>query len=164
MLELLQTVIEHEFFRKFCTALIILVVGILAIRIVGNILKKALEKSRLEKAAHTLITSLAKTALYILLGVVAILLGLGSSIASKYLIDAVTGHTLLQLKHAAVYPATHYATPREAIDRAIENIEADLDKRIAEFKQEGNLLEAQRLAQRTNYDIEMLRELKAKTA
>jgi len=74
-------------------------------------------------------------------------------------IDAVTGHTLLQLKHAAVYPATHYATPREAIDRAIENIEADLDKRIAEFKQEGNLLEAQRLAQRTNYDIEMLREL-----
>ena len=74
-------------------------------------------------------------------------------------IDAVTGHTLLQLKHAAIYPATHYATPREAIDRAIENIEADLDKRIAEFKQEGNLLEAQRLAQRTNYDIEMLREL-----
>ena len=68
MLELLQTVIEHEFFRKFCTALIILVVGILAIRILGNILKKALEKSRLEKAAHVLITSLAQTALYILLG------------------------------------------------------------------------------------------------
>ena len=74
-------------------------------------------------------------------------------------IDVVTGHTLLQLKHAAIYPATHYATPRDAIDRAIENIEADLDRRIAEFKQEGSLLEAQRLAQRTNYDIEMLREL-----
>ena len=74
-------------------------------------------------------------------------------------IDVVTGHTLLQLKHAAIYPATHYATPRDAIDRAIENIEADLDQRIAEFKQEGSLLEAQRLAQRTNYDIEMLREL-----
>ena len=70
MLELLQTVIAHEFFRKFCTALIILVVGILAIRIVGNILKKTLEKSRLEKAAHVLITSLAKTALYILLGLI----------------------------------------------------------------------------------------------
>ena len=68
MIELLQTIVEHEFFRKFCTALIILVVGILAIRILGNILKKALEKSRLEKAAHVLITSLAQTALYILLG------------------------------------------------------------------------------------------------
>ena len=63
MIELLQTIVEHEFFRKFCTALIILVVGILAIRILGNILKKALEKSRLEKAAHDLITSLGQTAL-----------------------------------------------------------------------------------------------------
>ena len=51
----MKTIIEHELFHKFCSALIILVVGILAIRIVGNILKKALEKSRLEKAAHVLI-------------------------------------------------------------------------------------------------------------
>ena len=74
-------------------------------------------------------------------------------------IDVVSGHTLMDLRHIAVYPATHYATPREAIDRAIEDIEHDLDERVAAFKQEGSLLEAQRIAQRTSYDIEMLREL-----
>ena len=74
-------------------------------------------------------------------------------------IDTVTGHTVMNLAHVSIYPATHYATPREAIDRAIEDIERDLDLRVAEFKQEGNLIEAQRIAQRTNYDIEMLREL-----
>ena len=74
-------------------------------------------------------------------------------------IDVVSGHTLMDLRHIAIYPATHYATPREAIDRAIENIEHDLDERVAQFKQEGSLLEAQRIAQRTSYDIEMLREL-----
>jgi len=74
-------------------------------------------------------------------------------------IDTVSGHVLMTLAHVSIYPATHYATPRDAIDRAIEDIEHDLDERIAEFKQEGSLLEAQRLQQRTNYDIEMLREL-----
>ena len=74
-------------------------------------------------------------------------------------IDTVSGHTVMSLAHISIYPATHYATPRDAIDRAIEDIERDLDARIAEFKQEGNLIEAQRIAQRTNYDIEMLREL-----
>ena len=74
-------------------------------------------------------------------------------------IDTVSGHTVMSLAHVSIYPATHYATPREAIDRAIEDIEHDLDERIAQFKQEGNLIEAQRIAQRTNYDIEMLREL-----
>ena len=74
-------------------------------------------------------------------------------------IDTVTGHTLMNLAHCAVYPATHYATPREAIDRAIHNIEDDLAKRVEEFKRDGQLLEAQRIAQRTEYDIEMLREL-----
>ena len=57
-------------FHKFCMALVILVVGVLAIRIIGKILGKTLEKSKLEKAAHTLINSLVKTALYILLGLV----------------------------------------------------------------------------------------------
>ena len=70
MIELMKTIIEHELFHKFCSALIILVVGILAIRINGKVLAKALEKSRLEKAAHVLIISLAKTALYILLGLI----------------------------------------------------------------------------------------------
>ena len=66
----LAGILASGLFRKFCTALIILVVGVLAIRIIGKVLAKALEKSRLEKAAHVLITSLAKTALYILLGLI----------------------------------------------------------------------------------------------
>ena len=70
MIELMQSITEHELFRKFCAALVILVIGVLAIRIIGKVLQKALEKSKLEKAAHTLITSLAKTALYILLGLI----------------------------------------------------------------------------------------------
>ncbi len=74
-------------------------------------------------------------------------------------IDVVTGHTQMQLSHVAVYPATHYATPRETIDRAISDIERDLTLRVEEFRREGSLLEAQRLSQRTQYDIEMLREL-----
>ena len=74
-------------------------------------------------------------------------------------IDVVSGHTLMVLEHISIYPATHYATPREAIDRAIGNIEHDLDVRIREFKEKGDLIEAQRIAQRTQYDIEMLREL-----
>ena len=71
MIEFAKAVIEHELFHKYCMALVILVVGVLAIRIIGKILGKTLEKSKLEKAAHTLINSLVKTALYILLGLVA---------------------------------------------------------------------------------------------
>ena len=74
-------------------------------------------------------------------------------------IEAVSGHTIMSLKHISIYPATHYATPRDVIDRAIDTIENDLTLRIAEFKRDGQLLEAQRIEQRTNYDIEMLREL-----
>ncbi|MCI6374694.1 MAG: excinuclease ABC subunit UvrB, partial [Clostridiales bacterium] len=74
-------------------------------------------------------------------------------------IDVVSGHTQMVLAHVAIYPATHYATPRDVIDRAIGNIEHDLDERVAQFRAEGSLLEAQRITQRTNYDIEMLREL-----
>ena len=70
MIELFENIVSHELFQKFCMAMIVLVVGVLAIRIIGNILKKALIKSKLEKAAHTLITSLVKTALYILLGLI----------------------------------------------------------------------------------------------
>ena len=74
-------------------------------------------------------------------------------------IEVVSGHTIMSLKHISIYPATHYATPRELIDQAIDTIDEDLTKRIAEFKLGGQLLEAQRIEQRTNYDIEMLREL-----
>ena len=62
------SILASALFRNICKALILLVIGVLAIRIIGKVLKKALEKSKLEKAAHVLITSLASTALYILLG------------------------------------------------------------------------------------------------
>ena len=67
---MVASVLASGMFQKFCKALIILVVGILAIRIIGKVLQKALEKSKLEKAAHVLILSLANTALYILLGLI----------------------------------------------------------------------------------------------
>jgi len=70
-----------------------------------------------------------------------------------------TGRVLRQLNHAALYPATHYATNTEALARGLRQIEADLAERVAYFEKEGRLLEAQRIAQRTNYDLEMLREI-----
>ena len=74
-------------------------------------------------------------------------------------VDTTTGHALANLRHAAVYPASHYATSREHIDEAIGSIERDLEARCAEFEQAGRVLEAQRLRQRTQYDIEMMREI-----
>ena len=70
-----------------------------------------------------------------------------------------TGRALRQLTHAALYPATHYATSEEGLKRGITQIEADLEERVRYFEQENRLLEAQRIAQRTHYDIEMLREI-----
>ena len=74
-------------------------------------------------------------------------------------IDAVSGHVLATLEHAALFPATHYATDPAHMEEHIADIEQDLAKRIAEFEAEGRLLEAQRIAQRTRYDIEMMREI-----
>lgn len=74
-------------------------------------------------------------------------------------IDAVSGHVLATLEHAALFPATHYATDPEHLEEHIGEIEQDLQKRIEEFESEGLLLEAQRIAQRTRYDIEMMREI-----
>ncbi len=74
-------------------------------------------------------------------------------------IDAVSGHVLATLEHAALFPATHYATDPEHLEEHIGDIEEDLKKRIGEFEAEGRLLEAQRIAQRTRYDIEMMREI-----
>ena len=71
MIEMLNTIVESQFFKNLCSAVVILVIGILMIRIVMKILRATLEKSKLEKAAHTLITSLASAALYILLGLIA---------------------------------------------------------------------------------------------
>ena len=74
-------------------------------------------------------------------------------------IDAVSGHVLATLEHAALFPATHYATDPAHMEEHIGEIERDLAERIDEFEKNGQLLEAQRIAQRTRYDIEMMREI-----
>ncbi len=74
-------------------------------------------------------------------------------------IDTVTGEILGQRKHIAIYPASHYVTTAEKRARAIETIEEELKKRVKFFKDNDKLLEAQRIEQRTNYDIEMLKEI-----
>ena len=74
-------------------------------------------------------------------------------------IEVTTGHVLGTLLHAAIFPATHYATDPEGMERGIQQIEQDLEIRLQELKDGDRLLEAQRLAQRTRYDIEMMREL-----
>lgn len=72
--------------------------------------------------------------------------------------DVLTGEVKVQLSHVAVFPASHYVVPQEKILEACERIEKELEERIKYFKGEGKLLEAQRIAERTNFDIEMLKE------
>jgi len=71
-------------------------------------------------------------------------------------VDPLTGEILGEMTHAAIFPASHYVTSHEKMARAIKTIEAELEERIKYFEKEGLLLEAQRIAQRTNYDLEML--------
>ena len=73
-------------------------------------------------------------------------------------INPLTGHKLGVRNHALIYPNSHYATSKEKMDRAIITIEKELEERIAEFKKEDKLIEAQRIEQRTNFDIEMMKE------
>ncbi len=74
-------------------------------------------------------------------------------------IDPVTGHVVEDLDRQPVYPRTHYVTPREKLLAAIDGIRVELDERLVKLKEAGKLLEAQRLAQRTLFDLEMLTEL-----
>ena len=74
-------------------------------------------------------------------------------------IDPLTGKVLRLLKHVMIFPASHYATSRAKLDRCLEQIEADLEVQLKLFRDSGRLLEAQRLEQRTHYDIEMMREI-----
>ncbi len=74
-------------------------------------------------------------------------------------IDIVTGEVLGQLDHIAIYPASHYVTPKENLQRAIVDIQQELTLRLQEFNDQGRYLEAQRIEQRTNYDLEMLTEM-----
>ena len=73
-------------------------------------------------------------------------------------IDGLTGEPKLQLGHIAIFPASHYVVPKEKMLQATENILAELKERVAYFKSEDKLLEAQRISERTNFDVEMMRE------
>jgi excinuclease ABC subunit B len=73
--------------------------------------------------------------------------------------DALTGEILGLRSHVAVFPASHYATSRAKMERALVTIEAELEERLAELRSKGKLLEAQRLEQRTRYDMEMMQEM-----
>ena len=83
----------------------------------------------------------------------------GDEIEKILSVDPLTGEILGELTHAAIFPASHYVTSKEKMQRAILSIEKELEERIRYFEQEGMLLEAQRIAQRTNYDLEMLAQV-----
>ena len=74
-------------------------------------------------------------------------------------VDALTGEVLSEREHVAIFPASHFVTREEKMKKAIENIEKELEEQLEKFRAEGKLLEAQRLEQRTNYDLEMMREM-----
>ncbi|MDO4744292.1 MAG: helicase-related protein, partial [Clostridia bacterium] len=73
-------------------------------------------------------------------------------------ISSVTGETLADLKHCAIYPASHYVVGKEKLDRAIPEILSEMEQRVEEFTAAEKFIEAQRIRERTNYDMEMLRE------
>jgi excinuclease ABC subunit B len=74
-------------------------------------------------------------------------------------VDALTGHVMAEREHVAIFPASHFVTREEKMNIAIENIEKELEERLRELREQGKLLEAQRLEQRTRYDIEMMKEM-----
>jgi excinuclease ABC subunit B len=74
-------------------------------------------------------------------------------------VDPLTGHVIAPLERCAIYPATHFVTQRPTIERAVKLIRAELAERLAELRQAGKLLEAQRLESRTTFDVEMLLEV-----
>ncbi|MFT4417007.1 excinuclease ABC subunit UvrB [Fredinandcohnia humi] len=74
-------------------------------------------------------------------------------------VDALTGEILGEREHVAIYPASHFVTREEKMKIAIQNIETELEERLTELREAGQLLQAQRLEQRTNYDLEMMREM-----
>ena len=74
-------------------------------------------------------------------------------------VDILTGEVLGRRTHVAIFPASHYVTSRENLVRAMEDIKDELSERLAELREHNKLLEAQRLEQRTNYDLEMMNEM-----
>ena len=71
-----------------------------------------------------------------------------------------TGEIKSRLEHIAIFPASHYVVPQEKIERAAKSIEKELEERVRYFKSNDKLLEAQRIAERTNFDIEMMPEVR----
>ena len=82
----------------------------------------------------------------------------GDEIDKVEMINPTTGEAIAPQKRIFIYPAVHYVMPEERIEAALQSIEAELDQRLMELRRHGKLLEAQRLAARTRYDLEMLRE------
>ena len=74
-------------------------------------------------------------------------------------IDPLTSHTLRELSHVSIFPASHYAVGSENLNRALEQIKKDCEIEVKEFERDGKLIEAQRLKERVNYDIELMREV-----
>jgi excinuclease ABC subunit B len=83
----------------------------------------------------------------------------GDTVDRLTVIDPVTGETLRELPRTQIFPATHYVAGAERMQRAMKQIEVELQERLAQFEQEGKLLEAQRLRMRTSYDLEMMAEV-----
>jgi len=73
-------------------------------------------------------------------------------------VEPLSGKIVHELEHVMIYPASHYVVPQEKINKACDNIEKELEERVKFFKSEDKLIEAQRIAERTNFDIEMMRE------
>lgn len=83
----------------------------------------------------------------------------GDDLESIWAIDQLTGEVLEELTKITIYPATHYVTPKDRINAALDDIREELDEQLNVLRSEGKLLEAQRLEQRTNYDVELIEEI-----
>ncbi len=83
----------------------------------------------------------------------------GDEVDRITILDPITGHPLRETDSVRIYPASHFITPADRTRRAIESIEEELEQRLKELRAQGKLLEAQRLEQRTRYDIEMMQEM-----
>ncbi|PWZ64512.1 excinuclease ABC subunit B, partial [Staphylococcus pseudintermedius] len=84
---------------------------------------------------------------------------LGDEIDRIREVNYLTGEVLKEREHFAIFPASHFVTREEKLKVAIERIEKELEERLKELRDENKLLEAQRLEQRTNYDLEIMREV-----
>lgn len=83
----------------------------------------------------------------------------GDEIEAISLLDPITGELLQELEQINIYPAKHFVTPQERVEQAIADVKEELEERLIEFEKEGKLVEAQRLKQKTKYDLEMLKEV-----